>query len=58
MLAIPVDRDSSAAPGVWEAGGVGFFLRGDVEFFLPGAFGLFFGRDVKNAVMMALREIK
>ena len=26
-LAILVDRDSSVALGVWEAGGIGFFLR-------------------------------
>ncbi len=31
MLAIPVDRDSSAAPGAWEAGGFGFFLKGCTE---------------------------
>ena len=38
MLAIPVDRDSSVAPGVWEVGGVGFFLRGCAEAVTFGPF--------------------
>ena len=53
MLAIPVDRDSSAIPGTWEADGARLLFEWEIlRFFLPSAFGLFFERDVKNAVMV------